>query len=319
MKPITGFTLIVCLLFNAAPSAACNCVSKARLDARDWNDASIILQVEIMNVETSEEVGRLTFETINTFKGPDPGPEAAVNYYLDECHSAPHELSDIRKGQQWLLFLELDEGAMRLKRTGLDGYCPLSRKLGKAKTAHDLQFLAAMKNGSSGPAELHYPDGTLMAVGAYDNGLASGEWTYYDYSGNVVERGVYTEGRRSGAWNRYAMNFNSGRQYVFATDHYSEGRLAVIEEFDQLGKMLVQHEYKDQGQRRTTYYSDDGLVDYAMVSHPLSSTRIYIDYFPDGTIGKISYVENGREVSQPHYVLAIPGLAAEEGISLYRD
>ncbi len=79
-----------------------------------------------------------------------------------------------------------------------------------------------------------YPaNGGLKAVGFYNRGIRTSEWTWYSEKGSVLREGHYSRGLKSGNWTNYYQNgrikdscqYVNGRQQGTITRFYDTGEL----------------------------------------------------------------------------------------------
>ena len=111
----------------------------------------------------------------------------------------------------------------------------------KAKPKVERQ-IAKYSDGSvknSGPYREYYGDGQLFVEGAFDDGKASGEWTYYHPSGELAKVVTYVDGDPDGPVEvmREDGTLEAQREYAAGK------RQGVWRAYDETGQQLLREEH----------------------------------------------------------------------------
>lgn len=276
---------------QAAQAAECGCETKTDLDARDWNDAGIIFQADIL------EIGKdyLKAEASTVYKGEmDAGPVTILFSAKDG-----QMLEGMSADQSWVLFAEMDGSVLVLSGSRLEGVCALHRQVSESETDETLAFLDKMGTIESGPVELKHKNGKVWARGAYNRSMPFGKWTYYDTEGNKLESGRYLNGKRNSTWQKFGVDA-SGKSYMVSQDKYALGRLYAHEEFGADGKIKLREEYSDM-ENKTEYFDSKGTIQKAVITDPDQANAVNILYSPQGVIQEVSVSINGKVVRTTVY------------------
>jgi len=56
------------------------------------------------------------------------------------------------------------------------------------------------RHGYSGPTTFYHDNGSVLAQGAFEEGLETGTWSFFEADGTLVQEGNFARGRRTGLW-----------------------------------------------------------------------------------------------------------------------
>jgi len=164
-----------------------------------------------------------------------------------------------------------------------------------------------------------YDDGSLKAIGNYDNGKQTGEWKFYYQGGKIEQTGKFSKsGKLEGIWKWYYENGQLQRE-----ENYRAGvKDGVSTTYDETGKVIEEGEFVDGNedgvwfeQIGDTYmkgtYRDglrNGMWSYYYLNNNESRTDSlcyfhgnFIDDNPDGK--HVYYYENGKVKTEGNYVM----------------
>ena len=300
-KLATAVFIVLPLFFFSLPDAmACECESKTILDVLDWNESGTILHARILDATMESGSGHLVFTPIEVYKGIHPGEEVTIAYSADEGHSIAHDLQDIQKDQEWILFIDKNKVGYDLGESKTKGFCALSRQVMNGEDDKNLKFIAEMKKYENGQAKLYHSNGNIRAEGKYNRGVPTGRWTYYGESGQVSESGGYITGKRNGAWNSYGLNEETGVTYVSAMNQYVLGRVYISEQYNSSGMLTIQDRYTT-GEHETNFYDEDGHLQTNIMAVPSKKSSVVVQYFPGGQVKEIAVIDNGQYLKRTFY------------------
>ena len=289
------FLLVLLSLFFFKINFACNCQVKPELDIKDWNDTEAIFTGELINIEKTATIKKLTFLVKNKYKGDFK--KQKINFNIPtKNHSQIFDYeNEMFLGQQWILFAKTynynDDQKFKLLETS-DRFCMRSRPFILNGSDPYINFINELNHRSNLKNQTYFnKHNTPIATGSIKNKLAEGYWKYYLSTSmkNNYWEGYYKKGKRVKNWYRKAINFKND--------------LVVIEQIiydDGLKKEHIKYNYINEKKSHIIYendkrfkfkYSNNQLI-LKMTYYKKNNSTI-IEYFKNGKITS-SKTKQGR-------------------------
>ena len=138
----------------------------------------------------------------------------------------------------------------------------------------------------------YYPDGTLMAVGMYDNQRKDSTWVLYDLYGSKISEDNYVQGKRYGYWRKYFADGKLMQEKYYENDLES----GTIKQYFSSGILYREAIYVEGGlEGEATFYHENGLL------------KSEGKYYHDAKTGVWkTYDEDGQLIDERRYVKGVP-------------
>jgi len=141
-------------------------------------------------------------------------------------------------------------------------------------------------------ARNYYPDGTLMAVGAYENQQKDSTWVYYDFYGSKISEENYITGKRYGYWRKYFPNGKLMQEIYYENDLET----GTIKQYFSTGILYREAIYFEGGlEGDAAFYHENGILHHEGKYHRDAKTGIWK-----------SYDEDGQLIDERKYVKGVP-------------
>jgi antitoxin component YwqK of YwqJK toxin-antitoxin module len=158
-----------------------------------------------------------------------------------------------------------------------------------------------------------YPDGSVMAEGAYTDNRRTGLWKFYTPSGKTEQTGFYNNGRPDGLWKWY---YETGS--ILREEEYFQGmRDGDYTEYSSEGSIIGQGQYSDGERNGEWKFKTGDIIEEGQYIIGLRDGQ-WKSYYIDGTLkfkGNFSqgnpdgqhlhYYENGRIREEQYYRMGI--------------
>lgn len=126
----------------------------------------------------------------------------------------------------------------------------------------------------------------------YENGLLSGDKTWYDVNGNIMMIETYKNGIINGEQITYFPNTK-----VRSIITYKDRKITEIEWYSKTGKTLFKEKYKNGTGNWKTYWENGVLQEEGYYVNFLKDGR-WIKYTKDGKIDEIKIYKNNRLIGR---------------------
>ena len=125
----------------------------------------------------------------------------------------------------------------------------------------------------------YYPDGTLKAVGSYQDDQRIGKWKFYYKSGQLEEIGKYVEGAPDSVWRWF---YQSGK--LLRTENFYNGlQDGVMTEYDEQGNIITQGDYLEGKKEGKWIYQVGDMREEGNYAEGLRN-GLWKSYYADGTV-----------------------------------
>jgi len=127
----------------------------------------------------------------------------------------------------------------------------------------------------------YYPDGILMAIGAYEKQQKDSTWIFYDRYGSKISEENYIVGKRYGYWKKYFPNGKLMEEKYFEND-LEDG---VLKQYFHSGLLYREAIYVEGGiEGDATFYHENGILRFEGKYYHDAKTGIWKKYDEDGNL-----------------------------------